>query len=119
MSLKSHFNKNYFILIFIIVFISCGNSSSSEEVITEPEIIEEETETPIDNETTYTSVVEEYGQLSVSGNKILDKNGNAIQLRGMSFFWSQWIGKYYHYHQGSRHHLIPILVIAPLAFRSN
>ena len=95
MYLNSHFNKNYFILIFIIVFISCGNSSSSEEVITEPEIIEEETETPTENETTYTSVVEEYGQLSVSGNKILDTNGNAIQLRGMSFFWSQWIGKYY------------------------
>jgi endoglucanase len=36
-----------------------------------------------------------YGQLQVSGNKIADKNGNAVQLRGMSLFWSQWIGKYY------------------------
>jgi endoglucanase len=36
-----------------------------------------------------------HGQLRVSGNKIVDKNGEPVQLRGMSLFWSQWIGKYY------------------------
>jgi len=41
--------------------------------------------------------VAKFGQLKVSGNKILDQNNNAIQLRGMSLFWSQWIGKYYTY----------------------
>jgi len=41
--------------------------------------------------------VEVYGQLSVSGNKIVNQHGNSVQLRGMSFFWSQWIGKYYNY----------------------
>lgn len=39
--------------------------------------------------------VERYGQLKVQGNRIVDKNGDAVQLRGMSLFWSQWIGKYY------------------------
>ena len=39
--------------------------------------------------------VEMYGQLSVKGNKIVDKNGDPVQLRGMSLFWSQWIPKYY------------------------
>ena len=39
--------------------------------------------------------VEKYGQLSVSGNRIVDSNGNAVQLRGVSLFWSQWQGKYY------------------------
>ncbi len=39
--------------------------------------------------------VELYGQLKVSGNKILSANNTPVQLRGMSFFWSQWIGKYY------------------------
>jgi len=39
--------------------------------------------------------VEIHGQLSVSGNKIVDKNGDPVQLRGMSLFWSQWIPKYY------------------------
>ena len=41
------------------------------------------------------TAVERYGQLRVSGNRIVDKNGAAVQLRGMSLYWSQWIGKYY------------------------
>ena len=41
------------------------------------------------------SAVEQHGQLRVQGNRIVDKNGKPVQLRGMSFFWSQWIGKYY------------------------
>ncbi|MGC8765692.1 MAG: glycoside hydrolase family 5 protein [Brevinematia bacterium] len=36
------------------------------------------------------SWVEKYGRLRVSGNKIVDKNGNPIQLRGMSLFWSNY-----------------------------
>lgn len=39
--------------------------------------------------------VERHGQLSVRGNKVVDKNGQPVMLRGMSLFWSQWIGKYY------------------------
>lgn len=39
--------------------------------------------------------VEIHGQLSVKGNKIVDKNGDPVQLRGMSLFWSQWMPKYY------------------------
>ena len=41
------------------------------------------------------SYVDKYGHLSVEGNKIVDENGAPVQLRGMSFFWSQWQGKYY------------------------
>ncbi|MEO5561929.1 MAG: cellulase family glycosylhydrolase [Chitinophagaceae bacterium] len=41
------------------------------------------------------TVVQKYGQLRVQGNRIVDKNGSAIQLRGMSLYWSQWIPKYY------------------------
>jgi endoglucanase len=36
-----------------------------------------------------------HGKLSVAGNQIVDKNGEPVQLRGMSLFWSQWQGKYY------------------------
>jgi len=32
--------------------------------------------------------VQKYGQLKVTGNKITDAAGNAVQLRGMSTFWS-------------------------------
>jgi endoglucanase len=38
------------------------------------------------------TVVERHGQLQVQGNKIVDKNGNPVALRGMSLFWSQWEG---------------------------
>ncbi|HEX8329613.1 MAG TPA: cellulase family glycosylhydrolase [Hymenobacter sp.] len=43
------------------------------------------------------TIVERYGQLRVSGNRIVDKTGTAIQLRGMSLYWSQWVPKYYNY----------------------
>jgi endoglucanase len=41
------------------------------------------------------SVVGRYGQLAVQGNKIVDKNGNPVVLRGMSLYWSQWKGQFY------------------------
>ncbi len=97
MTLKSYLKIYPFLLLFVL-FISCSNSSPDipnnegnpqEEVEEEnPEEEEEETET-------FANVVEEYGQLSIQGSNIVDQNGNSIQLRGMSFFWSQWIGKYY------------------------
>ncbi len=42
-----------------------------------------------------TSAVDAHGLLQTSGNKIVDKNNTAVQLRGMSLFWSQWMGQYY------------------------
>ncbi len=39
--------------------------------------------------------VERHGQLRVEGNRILDEHGDTVVLRGMSLFWSQWMGKYY------------------------
>ncbi len=39
--------------------------------------------------------VQTHGKLRVQGNRIVDKNGKPVQLRGMSLFWSQWIGQYY------------------------
>ncbi|HEU5133712.1 MAG TPA: cellulase family glycosylhydrolase [Steroidobacteraceae bacterium] len=41
------------------------------------------------------TVVQKYGQLRVQGNRIVDQTGQAVQLRGMSLYWSQWIPKYY------------------------
>uniref|UniRef100_A0A914HDZ2 Glycoside hydrolase family 5 domain-containing protein n=1 Tax=Globodera rostochiensis TaxID=31243 RepID=A0A914HDZ2_GLORO len=31
-----------------------------------------------------------HGKLSVKGNQLVNEGGNAVQLRGMSLFWSQW-----------------------------
>ncbi|KAH7713627.1 beta-1,4-endoglucanase [Aphelenchoides avenae] len=36
-----------------------------------------------------------YGQLSVTGTQLVDSSGNPVQLRGMSLFWSQWMGQYW------------------------
>jgi len=36
-----------------------------------------------------------HGALSVNGNKVVDEKGDPVQLKGMSMFWSQWMGKYY------------------------
>jgi endoglucanase len=41
------------------------------------------------------NAVREYGQLSVNGNRIVDKDGEPVILRGMSLFWSQWAGQFY------------------------
>jgi endoglucanase len=45
--------------------------------------------------TSVTSVVEKHGKLSVQGNKIVDKTGTPIRLKGMSMFWSHWSTKYW------------------------
>lgn len=67
-------------------------SDKQKGPVQEEEEIEEEEE---GTKPTNVPPVERYGQLSVDGNRIVDKDGNPIQLAGMSFFWSQWIGKYY------------------------
>ncbi|MFP4014872.1 MAG: cellulase family glycosylhydrolase [Chitinispirillaceae bacterium] len=41
------------------------------------------------------SPVEKFGQLSVEGNRVIGSNGEPAQLRGMSFFWSQWSEQYW------------------------
>jgi endoglucanase len=42
-------------------------------------------------------IVDLYGQLQVKGNQLINQKGDSVALRGMSLFWSQWIGKYYNY----------------------
>lgn len=39
--------------------------------------------------------VEKNGQLQIEGTQLLNQHKQPVQLRGMSLFWSQWIGKYY------------------------
>ena len=41
------------------------------------------------------TAVERHGRLGVRGNRIVDEHGDAVQLRGMSLFWSQWMPQYY------------------------
>ncbi len=90
---------NLFFLVLLVTYVSCSNSSDAivepEKNVVEEEIEEEEIEEEEPSGETFSSVVEQHGQLSISGNKIINKDGEAVQLRGMSFFWSQWMGQYY------------------------
>jgi len=36
-----------------------------------------------------------HGPLSVQGAHVVDSTGTPVQLRGMSLFWSMWVGKYW------------------------
>src|SRR3990172_2958190 len=43
------------------------------------------------------TIVEKYGLLRTEGNRLVDKDGNPVVLRGMSLFWSQWMAQFYNY----------------------
>jgi endoglucanase len=66
------------------------------DVIVKPEIIAPGSKTPdIPAPATPGTFVAQHGMLSVSGNKIVDKDKQPIQLKGMSLFWSQWSGSFW------------------------
>ncbi|WP_271765231.1 glycoside hydrolase family 5 protein [Aquimarina algiphila] len=82
------------IAVFLIISIitSCESDSDIPEDIDQSEV----DETGGDEGTgDTTSTIDSFGLLQASGNKIVDKNNNPVQLRGMSLFWSQWMGQYY------------------------
>jgi len=39
--------------------------------------------------------VKQHGRLRVQGNTIIGEHGMPVRLRGMSMFWSQWMGNYW------------------------
>jgi endoglucanase len=52
----------------------------------------------------YTQPVKEHGQLKVEGTKLVDKNGNALALHGMSFGWHNLWPRFYN--AGAVHELV-------------
>ncbi|MBN2519768.1 MAG: cellulase family glycosylhydrolase [Bacteroidales bacterium] len=69
--------KQAYLILFIILLFNISSKSQTSE----------------DDST----LIDIYGQLSVNGTRIVNEHGDTIALRGISFFWSQWIGKYYTY----------------------
>ena len=41
------------------------------------------------------SAVERHGALHIQGSQMVDENDSPVQLKGMSLFWHNWMGKYY------------------------
>ena len=70
-----------FVVILSVGFLNCQKNVPSD--------------TPPLHDTLDGTPLSYFGPLKVAGNRITDKDGKAVQLRGMSFFWSQWMGKYY------------------------
>lgn len=74
------------------------SSNSQEIVITAEDGLTKKTYNLTFKVNDYTSIVEKHGLLQVNGNKIVDKDNEAISLAGNSFFWTNnnWGGlKYY------------------------
>ncbi|RXK55313.1 glycoside hydrolase family 5 protein [Oleiharenicola lentus] len=40
-------------------------------------------------------IVRQHGRLQVQGNRIVGTHGRPVSLAGNSFFWSQWMGRFY------------------------
>ena len=83
---NAFFLKNLIIHLAVLIVISAGLLTCKKK---------DSTNTPPLPDLIDGDPVSYYGPLKVAGNRIADKDGNAVQLRGMSFFWSQWMGKYY------------------------
>lgn len=79
-------------LLALVISQGCGkNQSSSTPINNSPPVSTPVLETRLID----TTAVDYYGPLKVLGNRIVGFDDKPVQLRGMSFFWSQWIGKYY------------------------
>ncbi|MDR0620220.1 MAG: glycoside hydrolase family 5 protein [Bacteroidales bacterium] len=57
---------------FSIFLVCCGKAQSSD-----------------------TGFVAKHGQLSVKGTQLIDKNGDVLQLKGVSLGWHNWWSRYY------------------------
>lgn len=79
-----------FLFLITVPFQNCKTSKDANVAPVMPIFTPTPEPDPIEgNPVTY------FGALKVVGNKIVGKDDKAVQLRGMSLFWSQWIGKYY------------------------
>ncbi len=65
------------VLTLIVLLVSCDNSEG------------------INENQEASSVVDKFGQLSIEGPNIVDKDGGKVVLRGMSLFWSQWAQSFF------------------------
>jgi len=82
-------------ILLLVIFVGGCESGKSEDLNPAPPPAAINPPPPPATPAPVNNAVETYGQIKVQGNIIIDKNGQPVQLRGMSLFWSQWMGKYY------------------------
>lgn len=97
--------KKYALLVGLLVIVgayackSTDPTKPSEDPTTEkPDTTDTNDDDPASVDAAFDpskTAVENFGQLRVQGNRIVNAAGQNVQLRGMSLFWSQWMGQYY------------------------
>lgn len=96
--------KNIFLIPLLMLFIfpqSCSQAPGPTDV-PEPQEKTENPDTPNDSGTTEDqattdTVTTSISPLKIENGKIVDSQNNAVQLRGMSLFWSQWMPQFYNF----------------------
>lgn len=86
------------VYILFLTLVACSNSDSDIPPVIETDNDIESQDPTDDNDDGVVeplSVVDTFGQLSVAGTNLVDKDGNAVQLRGMSISWSNWWPQFY------------------------
>ena len=86
--------KKFLIILCIIIvglFFTRYEKEENKEVKEPINKVEEKIE---ENEKTYTNLVSDNGWLKIENNTLANKDGNKIQLKGMSTHGIQWYGKY-------------------------
>jgi len=86
--------RNYIQIILICFLFSTSScNSSSDEPVVQDEVAQDD---PKDETSTTTeTIVSVHGQLSVNGSQMVNKDGEVIQLRGMSLSWTNWWPQFY------------------------
>jgi endoglucanase len=86
--MKLGFRKSVVLLFtlgLLIVGQGCQNPVARDSVVEQSTVSKAIAGSPVDK----------HGALRIANGKILDKNNQAVQLKGMSLFWSQWSGKFW------------------------
>ena len=86
--------KKFLIILCIIIvglFFTRYEKEEDKEVKEPINKVEEKLE---ENEKNYTNLVSDNGWLKIENNTLVNKDGNKIQLKGMSTHGIQWYGKY-------------------------
>lgn len=85
------------LVLLMILLFACGRPKEHEEQKPEPKP-EQKPDTkpkPEPKPEPQKTYVDMHGMLGTKGNRIVDQHGEAIQLKGMSLFWSQWSGQWW------------------------
>lgn len=82
--------KKLLLLCFAVSFLTFSCQETKQKEANTNEIKKEKPTKP-----KRVTPVEKHGHLHIKGKDLLDKNNEIVTLRGVSFFWSQWGGRFY------------------------